>query len=111
MQPALAAVLGLEPEPVRVVCPWVGGGFGPKAAVYVEYLAAAAAAMQLGRPVKWVETRSEDMVALVQGRDFTMTAKLGLTDDGRIVGLDASVVASGGRLPGHRRRACRCSPS
>ena len=99
MQPALAAVLGLEPESVRVVCPWVGGGFGPKAAVYVEYLVAAAAAMQLGRPVKWVETRSEDMVALVQGRDYTMTAKLGLTNDGKIVGLDATVLASAGAYP------------
>ena len=98
-QPPLAAALGLDPGAVRVVCPWVGGGFGPKAAVYVEYLAAAAAALQLGRPVKWVETRSEDMVALVQGRDYTMHAKLGLTGDGRVVGLDASVVASGGGYP------------
>ncbi len=99
VQPAVAAILGLEPELVRVVCPWVGGGFGPKAAVYVEYLAAAAAAMQLGRPVKWVETRSEDMVALVQGRDYAMTAKLGLTNDGKIVGLDATVLASAGAYP------------
>jgi carbon-monoxide dehydrogenase large subunit len=99
VQPAVAAVLGLEPEAVRVVCPWVGGGFGPKAAVYVEYLVAAAAAMQLGRPVRWAETRSEDMVALVQGRDFTMKAKLGLTSEGKIVGLDARVVASAGAYP------------
>jgi carbon-monoxide dehydrogenase large subunit len=55
--------------------------------------------MHLGRPVKWIETRSEDMVALLQGRDYTMNAKLGLTDDGKIVGLDASVVASGGSYP------------
>ena len=99
VQPAIAGVLGLEPETVRVVCPWVGGGFGPKAAVYVEYLVAAAAAVQLGRPVRWAETRSEDMVALFQGRDYMMNAKLGLTADGRIVGLDASVVASGGAYP------------
>jgi carbon-monoxide dehydrogenase large subunit len=99
VQPALAAVLGLDPASVRVVCPWVGGGFGPKAAVYVEFLVAAAAAMQLGMPVRWEETRSEDMVALVHGRDFTMNAKLGLTKGGRIVGLDATVVASGGAYP------------
>jgi carbon-monoxide dehydrogenase large subunit len=96
---ALVGVLGLEPEVLRVVCPWVGGGFGPKAAIYVEYLIAAAAAMQLNLPVKWVETRSEDMVALVQGRDYTMNAKLGLTRDGKITGLDASVLASGGAYP------------
>jgi aerobic carbon-monoxide dehydrogenase large subunit len=99
VQPAFAGVLGLEPEAVRVVCPWVGGGFGPKAAMYVEYLVAAAAAMQLGRPVRWMETRSEDMVTLVHGRDYIMNAKLGLTKDGKIVGLDASVVASGGAYP------------
>ncbi len=99
VQPALCAVLGMEPPAVRVVCPWVGGGFGPKAAMYVEYLVAAVAAKQLGRPVKWVETRSEDMVSLVHGRDYTMSAKLGVGSDGRIVGLDATVAASGGAYP------------
>ncbi len=99
VQPALAAVLEMEPDSVRVVCPWVGGGFGPKAAVYVEYLVAAAAAKRLGRPVKWVETRTEDMLSLVHGRDFIMKARLGLTQDGKIVGLDASVLASGGAYP------------
>jgi carbon-monoxide dehydrogenase large subunit len=99
VQPAIAGILGLDPSVVRVVCPWVGGGFGPKAAVYVEYLVAAAAAMRLGRPVKWVETRSENMVTLVHGRDFTMKAKLGLTGDGKITGLDATVVASAGAYP------------
>jgi carbon-monoxide dehydrogenase large subunit len=97
---ALAPALGLEPDQLRVVCPWVGGGFGPKAAVYVEYLVAAAAARALGRAVKWTETRSEDMVSLVHGRDFEMSAKLGLKEDGTIVGLHAKVVASGGAYPG-----------
>jgi carbon-monoxide dehydrogenase large subunit len=96
---AMAPALGLEPEKLRVVCPWVGGGFGPKAAVYVEYLVAAAAAMALNRPVKWTETRSEDLVSLVHGRDYEMTAKLGLKRDGTIVGLDAKVVASAGAYP------------
>ena len=94
-----APLLGLEPGALRVVCPWVGGGFGPKAAPYVEHLVAAKAALVLGRPVKWAETRSEDMVSLVHGRDYTMTAKLGVAADGRIVGLDASVVADAGAYP------------
>jgi aerobic carbon-monoxide dehydrogenase large subunit len=97
---AYAPMLGLEPAQLRVVCPWVGGGFGPKAGPYVEHLATAAAALKLGRPVKWIATRSEDMVSLVQGRDFVMTAKLGVLADGKIVGLDASVVASAGAYPG-----------
>ncbi len=96
---AMAPILGLEPEQLRIVCPWVGGGFGPKAAVYVEYLVAAAAARALGRPVKWIESRSEDMVSLVHGRDFVMTAKLGTTLDGKITGLDAKIFASGGAYP------------
>ena len=97
---AYAPMLGLEPAQLRVVCPWVGGGFGPKAGPYVEHLAAAAAALKLGRPVKWIATRSEDMVSLVQGRDFVMTAKLGVNADGKIVGLDGTVVASAGAYPG-----------
>lgn len=97
---AYAAMVGLDPSQVRVVCPWVGGGFGPKAAPYVEHVVTAAAAKALGVPVKWAATRSEDMLALVQGRDFVMTAKLGVSSDGRIVGLDGSVVAAAGAYPG-----------
>ena len=97
---AYAPMLGLDPSKLRVVCPWVGGGFGPKAAPYVEHLIAAAAALKLGRPVKWVPTRSEDMLSLVHGRDFVMTARLGLDGAGTIVGLDGSVVAAAGAYPG-----------
>ncbi|MEO8696080.1 MAG: molybdopterin cofactor-binding domain-containing protein [Acidimicrobiales bacterium] len=94
-----APMLGLEPAKLRVVCPWVGGGFGPKAAGYVEHVVAAKIALTLNRPVKWAETRSEDMVSLVHGRDFVMTAKLGVTKAGKIVGLDANVVAAAGAYP------------
>jgi carbon-monoxide dehydrogenase large subunit len=97
---AYAPMLGLDPEKLRVVCPWVGGGFGPKAAPYVEHLVAAGAALKLGRPVRWVATRSEDMVSLVQGRDFVMTARLGVASNGKIVGLDGSVMAAAGAYPG-----------
>lgn len=96
---AIAAELGLPPEQVRVVCPWVGGGFGPKSAVYVEYFVAAAAAIALGRPVKWAATRSEDMLSLVHGRDFVMTGRLGVKRDGTIVGFEADVAASAGAYP------------
>ena len=92
--------LGLDADKLRVVCPWVGGGFGPKAAMYPEYVIAAKAAMVLGSPVKWAETRSEDMLSLVHGRDYVMTAKLGVKSNGRIVGLDATVTAAGGAYPG-----------
>jgi aerobic carbon-monoxide dehydrogenase large subunit len=96
---ALAAMLGMEPANLRVICPWVGGGFGPKAAVYVEYVVTAAACRALGAPVKWAETRSEDMVSLVHGRDYVMTAKLGVTNDGKITGLEGDVTANAGSYP------------
>jgi carbon-monoxide dehydrogenase large subunit len=94
-----APMLGLEPAALRVICPWVGGGFGPKAAPYVEHLITAAAALKLARPVKWAATRSEDMVSLVQGRDYMMTARLGVGADGKIVGLDGTVLAGAGAYP------------
>jgi aerobic carbon-monoxide dehydrogenase large subunit len=96
---ALHAMLGMEGGDVRVICPWVGGGFGPKAAMYVEYIVVAAACRALGVPVKWTETRSEDMVSLVHGRDFVMTAKLGVTKDGKITGLEGDVTAAAGAYP------------
>ena len=96
---AYAPLLGLEPAQLRVVCPWVGGGFGPKAAGYVEHVIAAKAALALGKPVKWVESRSEDMVSLVHGRDYVMTARLGVNNDGKIVGLDSEVIAAAGAYP------------
>jgi carbon-monoxide dehydrogenase large subunit len=94
-----APMLGLEPDQLRIVCPWVGGGFGPKAAGYAEHLIAGKAALTLGKPVKWVESRSENMVSMVHGRDFVMKARLGVADDGKIVGLDAEVVAAAGAYP------------
>lgn len=96
---ALAPMLGLEPDNVRVIAPWVGGGFGPKAAMYVEYIVTAAAALALERPVKWTESRGEDMVALVHGRDLRMTGKLGVKDSGKITGLEVHVTAAAGAYP------------
>ena len=104
-------MLGLEPEQLRVVCPWVGGGFGPKAAVVRRAPGRRGrGARRSAGPVKWIETRSEDMVSLVHGRDYVMTAKLGVDADGKIVGLDATVVAVGRRLPGDRRDPADAHP-
>ena len=99
LQEPLAGLLGLDTANVRVVTPWVGGGFGPKAAFYVEYVLAGYAALQLGVPVKWAELRSENMVAMVHGRAMVMEAKLGLTTAGKITGLDINLVADAGSYP------------
>ena len=96
---AYAPMLGLEPEKLRIICPWVGGGFGPKAAGYAEHVIAGKAALTLDRPVKWVPSRSEDMLSLVHGRDYVMTARLGVNNDGKIVGMDSTVLAAGGAYP------------
>ena len=96
---AIAGMLGMDPGDLRVICPWVGGGFGPKAAVYPEFLVTAAASRALNAPVKWAETRSEDMVSLVHGRDYVMTAKLGVTRDGKFTGLEGDVTANAGSYP------------
>ena len=93
----LAAASGSEK--VRVVAPWVGGGFGPKAAVYVEYLVATRAAVLLNRPVKWTETRTENMLSMAHGRGFVMDTKMGINRDGKIVGLEANVIADAGAYP------------
>ena len=82
-----------------MIAPRVGGGFGPKATAYPEYSIAARAAMDLGRPVRWTETRSENMLSMVHGRAQVQHVELGVKNDGRIVGLRASVVGDGGMYP------------
>src|SRR5882724_9637901 len=74
----LARVLGVAPERVRCVTGDVGGGFGSKIQVYPEYVALAWAARRLGRPVKWVSSRSEGFVSDVQSRDHLLRGELAL---------------------------------
>jgi carbon-monoxide dehydrogenase large subunit len=99
LQAPIAAAIGVDPAKVRVIAPAVGGGFGPKAAEYVEFEIAAAAAQRLGRPVKWAETRSENMLAMVQGRGQVQHVELGVNRDGKITGLRARVVGEAGAYP------------
>jgi carbon-monoxide dehydrogenase large subunit len=96
----LAGTLGLPADQVRVVCPAVGGGFGAKIGLYPEYAVIAAAARRLGRPVRWVETRSESMTALVHGRAQIQDFEIGAKADGTIVGLRGHVIADVGAYPG-----------
>ncbi|MBW0118523.1 xanthine dehydrogenase family protein molybdopterin-binding subunit, partial [Pseudonocardia abyssalis] len=96
----VAALFGLEPERVRVIAPHVGGGFGGKAGVLAEHTTAIAVARALGRPVRWVETRSENLVSMPHGRGQIAYYELGLTRAGRITGLRARVVADSGAYAG-----------
>ena len=95
----IAAATGLEAEQVRVIAPAVGGGFGAKMDMYVEYAVAAKAAQTLGRPVKWTETRSENMVAMTHGRAQIQHVEMGLKRDGTITALRSMVFQDSGAYP------------
>ena len=99
LRDGLAPSIGLEPDNLRVIAPWVGGGFGPKAGLYIEFILCAKAAQELNRPVKWTEQRGENMLSMAQGRAMVMNAELGVNNDGSIVGLKARVVADAGAYP------------
>ena len=83
----MAPVLGVPPEKIRVIAEEVGGGFGVRFNTYPEYCAALAAAKKLGRPVKWVGTRSEMFLADEQARDIVQRGELALDRNGRILGM------------------------
>jgi carbon-monoxide dehydrogenase large subunit len=87
MRGQLSAVLGVPPEKVRVVAEEVGGGFGVRFNAYPEYGALLYAAKKLGRPVKWVGTRSEVFLGDEQARDIVHTGEMALDANGRILGM------------------------
>jgi len=88
----LAELFGREEPEVRVVAPDIGGGFGPKLVFYPEEAAVTAAALKLGRPVRWIEDRREHFIATSQERDQYWTASLALDADGKILGLRGTLI-------------------
>ncbi|HEY7201371.1 MAG TPA: aerobic carbon-monoxide dehydrogenase large subunit [Candidatus Dormibacteraeota bacterium] len=82
-----ALVAGLPEHQIRVISPDIGGGFGNKVPVYPGYVVATAASLLLGRPVKWVEDRNENLISTGFARDFHMTGELALDGDGRMLAL------------------------
>jgi carbon-monoxide dehydrogenase large subunit len=84
----LAGMLDLNEKQVRVIAPFIGGGFGPKIMMfYPEEVLVPWAAMRLNRPVKWIEDRSEHFFATTQERNQVHDAEMALTKDGRILGI------------------------
>jgi carbon-monoxide dehydrogenase large subunit len=88
----LAAYLGLSPDELRVIAPDVGGGFGPKAAIYAEEYVVAALALRLRRPVKWTERRREHFVATNQQRGQSGTIEAAVDREGLILGIRVRLV-------------------
>ncbi|HEY2098994.1 MAG TPA: xanthine dehydrogenase family protein molybdopterin-binding subunit [Pseudonocardia sp.] len=95
-----ATLFGLDPERMRVIAPHVGGGFGGKAGIVAEHSVAVAAARTLNRPVKWSETRSENLIGMPHGRAMVQYAELGLRRDGTITGLRIRVIGDAGAYAG-----------
>jgi carbon-monoxide dehydrogenase large subunit len=87
LRDALADFVGLQSDQVRVIAGDIGGGFGPKMAFYVEQVLVAAAAMRLGRPVKWVEDRLESFVATASEREQIHEVEVAYDNDGRLLAL------------------------
>ena len=83
----IAGQLGMAEETVRVVAPHVGGGFGPKVLVYPEEVLVPYLALELGRPVQWIEDRREHFISTAHARDQIHYVELGFDGDGRILAL------------------------
>jgi aerobic carbon-monoxide dehydrogenase large subunit len=95
----LAGAVGLERDAVRVVAPNVGGAFGAKSQTYPEYLVVTHLAMKLGRPVRWIEGRTEAFVGATHGRGQNQRLRLAADRDGRVLAVEAHIDADLGAYP------------
>ncbi len=93
-----AFVFGISETKMRCISPQVGGGFGTKIFLYPEYVLVAALAEKLGRPVKWIETRSENYTATTHGRDHVSYVEAGAKRDGTITALKVRTIANLGGI-------------
>jgi carbon-monoxide dehydrogenase large subunit len=91
-----ALVAGLPEQKIRIISPDVGGGFGNKVPIYPGYVVATAASLLIGKPVKWIETRSENLISTGFARDYHMKGAIAATKDGKMLGLKAEVLADHG---------------
>jgi carbon-monoxide dehydrogenase large subunit len=89
-----AFVLGHPEERIRVIAPDIGGAFGSKIFMYTEYPLVGLLSKQLGRPVKWIETREESALATAQGRDHVTDLEVAAERDGTITGLKVKTWAN-----------------
>jgi aerobic carbon-monoxide dehydrogenase large subunit len=89
----LSGATGVPEQKVRVIAPEVGGGFGCKLNVYPEEILACLASIQLGRPVKWIEERTEAFMATIHGRDIHAEIELAARKDGKLLGQRMHIYA------------------
>jgi carbon-monoxide dehydrogenase large subunit len=91
-----ALLTGLPEHRIRVISPDVGGGFGNKVPVYPGYVCAIVGAMVTGRPVKWMEDRSENLMSTGFARDYVMRGRIASTREGRLLAVGVEVIADHG---------------
>jgi carbon-monoxide dehydrogenase large subunit len=91
-----AIVAGLPEQNIRIISPDIGGGFGNKVPIYPGYVVATAASLLIGRPVKWIEDRTENLISTGFARDFHMTGEMALSADGKMLALRSKVIADHG---------------
>jgi len=96
LRTAYTLVMGIPEAKIRVIAPDVGGGFGSKVEVYAEDMVVIACALRLGRPVKWIEERSEGCLATIHGRDLIQEIELAATQEGKVTGVRVRLTASMG---------------
>ncbi len=95
-----ALVAGLPEHKIRIISPDIGGGFGNKVPIYPGYICAIVGSMLTGRPVKWIEDRSENLMSTSFARDYHMHGEIAATREGRILALRAKVLADHGAFNG-----------
>ncbi len=91
-----ALVAGLPEEKIRIVTRDIGGGFGNKVPVYPGYVVATAASLLIGKPVKWIESRTENLISTGFARDFHMHAELAIDGENRITAMRADILSDQG---------------
>jgi len=91
-----AIVAGLPEEKIRIISPDIGGGFGNKVPIYPGYVVATAASLLIGKPVKWVEDRSDNLISTGFARDFHMRGEMALSDSGQMLGLRVKLLSDNG---------------
>ncbi|MCP3785157.1 aerobic carbon-monoxide dehydrogenase large subunit [Micromonospora sp. A3M-1-15] len=95
-----AIVAGIPEHKIQVISPDIGGGFGNKVPIYPGYVCAIVASIVTGKPVKWMEDRSENLVSTGFARDYIMRGEIAATRDGRILAIRTNVLADHGAFNG-----------
>ncbi|HEX3647299.1 MAG TPA: molybdopterin cofactor-binding domain-containing protein, partial [Pseudonocardiaceae bacterium] len=95
-----ALVAGLPEHKIRIIAPDIGGGFGNKVGIYPGYVCAVVGSILTGKPVKWMEDRSENLMSTSFARDYHMHGEIAATRDGKILAIRTNVLADHGAFNG-----------